>query len=167
MTTHPPERIYNPCPTHTLLTGAREYVLIHIMYSLQGFTSEYEGTHILLYHSWLILLNWRVLIATCKQLVWSIRIGWNMPIWVLLRKETSGKSTHSRKIILGPGAYWESVWPGGTSRNYEKWLKNSRKSPKWCSGQTQEGWFVEEEDQGDVHHWQRNIRPVSWSHGPG
>ncbi len=30
-----------------------------------------------------IELNWRVLIATCKQLVWSIRIGRNMPIWVL------------------------------------------------------------------------------------
>ncbi len=28
-------------------------------------------------------LNWRVLIATCKQLVWSIRIGRNIPIWVL------------------------------------------------------------------------------------
>jgi hypothetical protein len=30
-----------------------------------------------------IELNWRVLIATCKQLVWSNRIGRNMPIWVL------------------------------------------------------------------------------------
>jgi hypothetical protein len=28
--------------------------------------------------------NWIDLIATCKQLVWSIRIGRNMPIWVLL-----------------------------------------------------------------------------------
>jgi hypothetical protein len=28
-------------------------------------------------------LNWIVLITTCKQLVWSIRIDRNMPIWVL------------------------------------------------------------------------------------
>jgi hypothetical protein len=36
-------------------------------------------------------LNWRVLIATCKQLVWSSRIGRNMPIWVLYLILGSGK----------------------------------------------------------------------------
>ncbi len=30
-----------------------------------------------------VLLDWWVLISTCKQLVWSNRIGRNMPIWIL------------------------------------------------------------------------------------
>jgi hypothetical protein len=36
-----------------------------------------------------------VLIATCKQLVWSNRIGWNMPIWNLcLRIRTGAVNPH-------------------------------------------------------------------------
>jgi hypothetical protein len=54
-------------------------------------------------------LNWRVLIATCKQLVWSIRIGRNIPIWVL-------------HLILGsgPGAAFplEVTGSGGRSLFY-------------------------------------------------
>jgi hypothetical protein len=41
------------------------------------------------------ILNWRVLIATCKQLVWSIRIGWNIPIWVHASLVVKLKILHS------------------------------------------------------------------------
>ncbi len=44
-----------------------------------------------------IILNWRVLIATCKQLVWSIRIGRNIPIWVLCTG--SGRRTPALKFV--------------------------------------------------------------------
>jgi hypothetical protein len=46
-------------------------------------------------------LNWRVLIATCKQLVWSIRIGRNIPIWVpLCETFVSGRGGFSRCSIV-------------------------------------------------------------------
>jgi hypothetical protein len=55
-------------------------------------------------HHWTdIELNWRVLIATCKQLVWSIRIGRNMPIWVLLLSlEEYWQLTHDNFVSFGP-----------------------------------------------------------------
>ena len=65
-------------------------------------------------HHWYSLLNWRVLIATCKQLVWSIRIGRNIPIWVLC-------------LILGsgPGAILPLEVTGSCSRAIGTWSPRS------------------------------------------
>ncbi len=48
-------------------------------------------------------LNWRVVIGTCKQLVWSIRIDRNMPMWVLCLIPGSGPGAALPLEVTGYG----------------------------------------------------------------
>ena len=48
-------------------------------------------------------MKWNVLITTCKQLVWSIRIGRNMPIWVLCLIPESGPGAALPLEVTGYG----------------------------------------------------------------
>ncbi len=50
-----------------------------------------------------LLRIWIDLIATCKQLVWSIRIGRNMPIWVLCLIPGSGPGADLPLEVTGCG----------------------------------------------------------------
>jgi hypothetical protein len=56
------------------------------------------------------VLNWRVLIATCKQLVWSIRIGRNIPIWVLCLILGSGPGAALPLEVTGPCSRAIGTW---------------------------------------------------------
>ena len=78
-----------------------------------------QGTCVIL--SWIITdrdcscpvwwyLIWRVLIATCKQLVWSIRIGRNIPIWVLCLILGSGPGAALPLEVTGPCSRAIGTW---------------------------------------------------------
>jgi hypothetical protein len=65
-------------------------------------------------------LNWRVLIATCKQLVWSNRIARNMPIWVLCLILGSGPGAALPLEVTGSGgrSLFHTGLPGGPRSLY-------------------------------------------------
>jgi len=48
-----------------------------------------------------VMIDDWVLIVTCKQLVWSNRIGRNMPIWILCLRIRSGTSKPHRAMLQG------------------------------------------------------------------
>jgi hypothetical protein len=81
---------------------------------------------------------WCVLIATCKQLVWSIRIGRNMPIWVLI---------HTLPVMAGRACGSKSKMPARAS------LKRAQEPIEMCtiilSNQTVEwrGWKNETQER--------------------
>ncbi len=68
-----------------------------------------------------VFLDWRVLIATCKQLVWSIRIGRNMPIWVLL-------FFFHQEARWAPG----QEHPPGMMKRWKRWSKTRAVTSKWA-----------------------------------
>jgi hypothetical protein len=75
-------------------------------------------------------LNWRVLIATCKQLVWSIRIGRNMSIWVLCLILGSGPGADLPLEVTGPCLRTIGTWSPRSSayRPFACQVSTSRRS---------------------------------------
>jgi hypothetical protein len=64
--------------------------------------------------------HWIDSIATCKQLVWSIRIGRNMPIWVLKFKTVRWRSMYCRSTVE---LQRSRRLLGGTTMNHTRWIE--------------------------------------------